>query len=149
MLRPAGMRPPTLRLKPRFRHTLYGAFWTLFITGGAWLAADQLKESANGDLWQEAGSYLLTLHGGAAMVSLMLLGALVPLHVAPGWRSRRNRLAGAAMVMFNAALVMTAFGLYYAGSELLRPWISDIHIGFGLSLPALFLIHVVAGRRRR
>jgi hypothetical protein len=118
----------------------------LFLTGAAWLAADQLKESPEGDLWQQAGSYLLMLHGGAAMLALMLLGALVPLHVAPGWRSRRNRIAGSAMVGFNAALVATAFGLYYAGSDLLRLWVSDAHIGLGLCLPVLFLIHIMTGR---
>jgi hypothetical protein len=119
----------------------------LLLTGAAWVAADQLKESPDGDVWQQAGSYLLMLHGGAAMLALMLLGALAPLHVTPAWRSRRNRIAGSAMLGFNAALVITAFGLYYAGSDVVRSWVSDVHVALGLGLPVLFLIHVVAGRR--
>jgi len=51
------------------------------------------------------------------------------------------------MVTFNTVLIVTAFGLYYSGSETLRPWASDVHIGFGLALPVLFLIHVMLGRR--
>ena len=82
------------------------------------------------------------------MVALMLLGALVPLHVQRGWRGRRNRLTGAAMLTCNAVLILTSFGLYYAGSELLRPWMSNIHSGFGLCLPFLFLVHIVVGRHR-
>ncbi len=51
------------------------------------------------------------------------------------------------MVTFNSVLVVTAFGLYYAGSETLRPWMSDVHLWVGLAFPLLLLIHVVLGRR--
>ena len=134
-----------MRLKPAFRFALYGAFAILFVSGGVWLVADRLKESS--DLWQETAADLLMVHGGAAMATLLLLGALVPLHVQRGWRAARNRIAGAAMVTFNAVLIVTAFGLYYMGAETLRPWMSDVHIAIGLALPVLLLIHVVLGRR--
>jgi hypothetical protein len=133
-----------VRLKPTFRFTLYGAFIFLLFTGAAWLLADRLKES--GDLWQQIAADLLMLHGGAAMVTLMILGALVPLHVERGWRAQKNRAAGVVMVICNALLVATAFGLYYAGSDTLRPWISEIHITAGFVLPALFATHVALGR---
>ena len=51
------------------------------------------------------------------------------------------------MVAFNALLVVTAFGLYYTGSDVVRPWISDVHIFVGAILPALFVIHVLLGKR--
>ena len=54
---------------------------------------------------------------------------------------------GIAMVAFNGALIATAFGLYYLGSETLRPLVSGIHIGVGFFLPALFLVHVLIGKR--
>ena len=136
-----------MRLRAKFRRTLYCAFSALLLSGCAWLAADQLKDSDAGDLWQDAGTYLLMLHGGAAMLALMLLGALVPLHVSPSWRSRRNRIVGGAMAALNAALILTAFGLYYAGADWLRTFASDAHIGLGLALPFLWLIHVMAGWR--
>ena len=109
--------------------------------------ADRLKAGSDGEIWQEIAANLLMLHGGAAMVILFLFGALTPLHVQRAWRSQRNRLTGLAMVTFNSLLVVTSFGLYYAGSELLRPLLSDIHIGLGLCLPALLLIHITVGRR--
>jgi cation transport ATPase len=136
-----------LRLEPRFRYALYGAFSALFVTGAAWLSADVLKDSPSGDTWQATAAWLLMLHGGAAMATLMLLGALVPLHVARAWRSARNRVSGSAMLTINAVLIATSFGLYYFGAEVLRPWASNLHIAFGLFLPVLFLIHVVRGRR--
>jgi cation transport ATPase len=138
-----------LRLNPYFRWTVYGAFTVLVATGIVWMIADQFKDGANGDLWQAVGANLLMLHGGAAMATLLFLGALFPLHMQRGWRARKNRITGVSMATFNAILVATAFGLYYLGSETLRPWISDAHIAVGVVLPALFVVHVLSGRRAR
>ena len=136
-----------LRLNPYFRWAVYTAFVLLFVSGAVWLLADQLKDGTNGELWQAAGANLLMIHGGAAMATLLLLGALFPLHMQRSWRARKNRISGLTMITFNAILIVTAFGLYYLGSEMLRPWISDVHIVVGLAFPLLLLIHVVLGRR--
>ena len=138
-----------MRLEPLFRRGIYIVFAVLFVTGAAWLAADAMKDGASGERWQAIAANLLMVHGGAAMAVLLLLGALVPLHVERGWRARRNRVTGATMVTFNAALILTAFGLYYFGSETLRPWASELHIGVGLALPVLLVVHIAVGRRSR
>jgi hypothetical protein len=108
-----------------------------------------MKETATGEGWQSAAAWLLMTHGGAAMAVLLLLGALVPLHMRRGWLARRNRITGSVMVACNAVFVLTAFGLYYFGSETLRPWASRLHIAVGLLVPVLFVVHVVNGRRSR
>jgi hypothetical protein len=126
---------------------VYVAFAVLVLTGIGWLIADQRKDTVNAELWQGVAALLLMLHGGGAMLTLLLLGALVPLHVQRAWRGRKNRATGATMVALNVLLVVTAFGLYYAGSDVVRPWISDLHIVVGTILPALFAIHVLLGRR--
>jgi hypothetical protein len=132
----------------QFRFALYAAFSALFVTGSGWLLADQMKDpSGAGEAWQTTAANLIMLHGGAAMVTLMLLGALVPLHMQRAWRSRRNRLTATAMLAANGLLILTSFGLYYAGSEVLRPWMSNIHIAVGLCLLILFPVHVLVGRR--
>jgi hypothetical protein len=138
-----------LRLDPRFRWTLYAAVGLLFLTGAAWLVADQMKEGARSELWQVTASYLLMIHGGAAMLTLMLFGALAPLHIARCWRAGKNRVTGTGMVTFNAILIVTSLGLYYAGSDALRPWMSRVHTAFGLVLPVLIVAHIVLGRRGR
>ena len=140
---------PFWRLEPPFRFAIYIAFAVLFASGAAWLVADQMKASANGEIWQQSAAYLLMVHGGAAMVTLMLLGALFPLHIGRAWRAKKNRASGIVMLAFNAVLIASGFGLYYLASEILRPWASDLHIGFGLAMPLLFLAHVTAGRRKR
>lgn len=78
-----------LRLSPAFRNALYATFAILFLSGAVWLVADALKDGANGELWQQIAATLLMTHGGSAMVTLMMLGALVPVHMRHGWRGRK------------------------------------------------------------
>jgi hypothetical protein len=51
------------------------------------------------------------------------------------------------MATFNAVLIVTAFGLYYLGSETLRPWMSWIHIAAGVSLSLWLPVHIYLGRQ--
>ena len=51
------------------------------------------------------------------MVTLMLFGAMVPIHLLRAWRAKRNRWTGSVMAVLNAILIITAFGLYYLGGE--------------------------------
>jgi hypothetical protein len=134
-----------LRLDPILRYALYAGFAVLFVTGAAWLVADRLKES-DSEFWQEAAAALLMVHGGGAMIFLMMLGALVPLHMRYGWRKRKNLVTGITAATVNAALIATAFGLYYLGSEAVRPWMSDVHTMLGLAMPPLLLAHIWWGR---
>ena len=92
---------------------------------------------------------LLMVHGGASMITLVILGALHPLHMRLGWRANRNRMSGSLMVTINGLLIVTAFGLYYSGAEVLRAWTGYIHIAVGLALPVLAGLHILLGRRSR
>jgi len=137
-----------LRLDPGLRFSIYATFCALTLTGTAWLAADQLKDTESGEPWQAVAADMLVLHGGTAMIALVLLGALLPVHLTRSWRTGRNRITGAAMTGTNLVLIVTAFGLYYAGSDVVRTWVADIHIAVGFGLPALLVGHIVLGRRR-
>lgn len=136
-----------MRLKSSFRYAIYAAFAILFLTGVGWLVADWQKEISGDEIWQQGIAYLLMAHGGTAMAVLLLLGALIPVHIMRAWRSRKNRISGSVMAAFNAVLIATAFGLYYLGSETLRPWLSWTHIAVGITLCLLFPLHVYLGRR--
>jgi hypothetical protein len=137
-----------LRLSSSFRYAIYAAFAILLLTGAGWLFANWQKEFSDDEIWQQSIAYLLMVHGGTAMAALLLLGALFPLHLVRAWRARKNRISGSAMATFNAVLIVTAFGLYYLGSETLRPWMSWIHIAAGFSLAVLFPLHIYLGRRK-
>lgn len=137
-----------MRLKSSFRYSIYGAFAALFLTGAGWLVADWQKKISADEIWQQTAAYLLMAHGGTAMVTLLLLGALIPVHVLRSWRSRNSLVTGLVMVTLNTLLIVTAFGLYYLGSETVRPWMSWIHTVIGFCVPVLFTLHVFLGRRR-
>jgi cyanate permease len=113
------------------------------------LLTNRLKDTTAGEMWSRMSASLLMLHGAAAMLMLVLFGSLMPFHVRVGWRRQRNRTTGTVMLAANVALIVTAFGLYYAGAERARDWASDLHIGIGFALPALLTLHVLRGRRRR
>ena len=152
-----------MRLKPSFRWSVYAAFAVLFLTGAGWLVADWQKEFSTGEAWQQTAAYLLMVHGGAAMATLLLLGALIPLHALRAWpelfRGRQLVLridpgfglghhekvrTGGKQAKFG----LSADALYYLGSETLRPWMSWIHIAAGCLLALWFPVHIVWGRRK-
>jgi uncharacterized membrane protein YesL len=137
-----------LRLEPGFRFWTYAVLATLTATGAVWLIADLLKDP-EGEMWQMIAADMLMLHGMTAMIALMLIGAMIPLHIQRSWRAGKNRTSGAVMIGVTAVLVATAWGLYYAGSDLLRTFVADVHIVVGLALPALVIAHVALGRRSR
>jgi hypothetical protein len=145
-LRRIGKTPSALQLNFRFRRALYAAFAVLFITGVAWIITNAQKDSPNGEFWQVVSADLLMIHGAAMMVTLILLGALIPTHILRAWASRQNRLTGTAMAISNILLIATAFGLYYAGSDTFRAWTSDVHIAVGIAFPILLALHILTGR---
>jgi len=119
----------------------------LFLTGTGWWIADRLKETAYSETWQSVAANLLMLHGGAAMIALLLFGAMFPIHIQQSWLRGKNRVMGSVLLATGAVLIVTAFGLYYSGSDIARPWMSWIHLMIGLALPVLLLFHIASGRR--
>jgi hypothetical protein len=119
-------------LAPIHRRLFYAATAGLFLTGVAWLAA-----------WEKAAA--MALHGALGMLALVLVGGLLPWHVARGWSQSRHRPTGASALGATALLAISGHLLYYAGDETLRAIASDVHVVVGLALPALLALHV---RRR-
>ena len=138
-----------MRLEPRVRAALYAVTTVLFLTGVTWWALDWRGAFDVGSTWRPAGSYLLMTHGGAAMLAMILLGALIPLHLRAAWPSRISRGTGVLMIASHAVLIVTAFGLYYIGQDALRRWTGTVHASIGFGVPALLVVHVMLGRRRR
>jgi hypothetical protein len=127
--------------------SIYLLFGALLVSGVGWLMLDKWVRVA-GDFGPEhhpAQHDLIIIHGIAAYLFLLALGALVPVHVKSGWAMRRNRLSGVAIASLLGVAVLTALGLYYIGGEEARGFSSLLHWVVGLiALPAL-VIHVVRG----
>jgi hypothetical protein len=91
----------------------------------------------------------MKIHGAAAMASLVLLGTLLNVHVKFAWRAGRNRINGAILLSVFGVLIVTGYGLYYAGGEKLRAWTSWIHLVIGVAVPIFLVIHILLGRGAR
>ena len=113
----------------------------LFVTGVSWWALDSASSVVR--------LYLIAAHGLAAMVFLVTLGVILVLHVREGWRLQLNRVSGVFVLTVISLLILTAFALYYVGSDILRSVVSLLHIVVGFVLPPMLVIHIVFGRRSR
>jgi len=141
-------RPDSIRLKRLQRYFLYAVLALLFFSGVAWAYWNYLAASA-GDFEITAKSWLMKIHGAAAMAILVLIGMLLSAHVRFAWRAGRNRVNGSFFLTAFAVLTITGYGLYCAGGERLRAWTGWIHLDVGMALPILLLIHIFLGRRTR
>ena len=128
---------------------LLGVMALLFITGVWWAIISHelalpygLLGSAEGQRNYERETILISLHGIGAMVYLLALGALFPVHVRAGWISNRKRRSGSAMLAVNLVLVVTAAFLYYGSPDGSRPLAAVLHLWVGLALPGLVLVHI-------
>jgi thiosulfate reductase cytochrome b subunit len=138
-------RPDSIRLKRLQKYLLYAVLALLFLSGVAWTYWSYLR--LPGDFETSAKAWAMKIHGAAAMAVLVLIGMILSAHVRFAWRARRNRANGSIFLSAFVVLIVTGYGLYYAGGERLRAWTSWIHLAVGLALPILLLIHILLGRR--
>jgi len=125
---------------------VYAVLAVLFLSGAIWGYLQYLVSGAD---VAASKSWCLKIHGAAAMATLVLIGVLLHGHVRFAWRARRNRVNGVLVLSALGFLTLTGYGLYYAGDERLRAWTSWIHLGLGLALPALLVMHILLGGRTR
>jgi len=115
-------------LRRTFRRLLYATLAVLLISGGLWE-------------WVHS-ALLMKVHGGAAMLVLLLLGALLASHVPTGWKEARYKKTGIGILAAAAWLIISGHVLYYSGDEAVRQAASYSHLGIGLALPLLLGFHV-------
>lgn len=127
-------------LDPWQKRTLYATLAVLWVTGIVWMIAHFTQADASA--MSPVQPWTMKIHGATAMLYLVMLGTLLPIHVRVAWHHQRNRLAGAALLAINAFLLVTGWMLYYVGSEAARPAISALHWGIGAGLPLFLYLHI-------
>jgi hypothetical protein len=144
------MRRNSIQLSRRHEWFAYAVSAAVFVTGAAWAWLHYVAAPPNEfGVTSPAENWMLKAHGAAAMVALVLLGTLFPMHIIPAWRARRNLRTGLLLVSFFAFLIATGYGLYYFGGERLRHWTSVAHLGVGMALPIIMSLHLWQGKARR
>lgn len=152
---PSGTAHPVDRraLTPQFsragRYALWATVWLLVLTGAVWLWAEYLYQPADDGLASyEIKHYAMLVHAAFGLAFVFAAGTLLQTHMQMAWRQRRNRASGAFMAASALLLVLSGYGLWYAGGETLRPVCEWVHRVTGFGLPALLLLHALLGRRR-
>jgi hypothetical protein len=142
-----------MRLADPARWALYGVFAVLIASGAWWLAVHyegQLIPTWNDELRRLAlEAWSMRVHGAAALVTLVCVGAMLTNHARRGWTLARNRGSGATVIAAFLVLTLTGYALYYLVSDVSRPPVSMVHWGLGLALVPLLALHIVLGRRSR
>jgi len=129
-------------LSPFHKRSFYLALGLLWASGAVWLffyyvgLHKEVTSSFPLQVWT------LKIHGALAMIFMIILGSLLPVHIRLAWNQNRNRLAGAWLIGLNAFLIITGWMLYYVGNETTRTWISLLHWSTGLGLPLFVYMHI-------
>lgn len=139
-------------LLPRWQRWLvWGSMGLLTLSGLAWLGlqwagspgGDELPSGTSGQLW------CIRVHAAAALLALLALGSLLPLHIRTAWRARRNRASGVLNLVTLALLVITGYALWYASEGAFRQGSAWLHWSLGCAVPLALLVHVLSGRHAR
>jgi hypothetical protein len=150
--RTAALLARRVRLGDGWRGALYGVVVALAGSGAGWLLVhfgDSLGYDRS-ELARIAGeAWALRVHGAAAIVALLAVGAMLATHTRLGWALRRNRSSGSLLVVTLFVLIATGYALYYLVDDASRPPVSVLHWGLGLALLPVLLAHIVLGRRSR
>jgi len=113
------------------RVLLYVALLVLLATGAGWEVAAAP--------W---AGLLMKIHGGAAMLALVLLGMLIANHIPAGWISLKNRSSGVLLLSALGWLVASGYLLSYAGSDSLRIFASQSHLWIGVGGCLVVALHI-------
>ena len=120
------------------------------VSGVCWYCLGRWGE-VQGEFGPEKHPWLGSLakvHGAGAFVALISFGMILGGHVPAGWRTRLSRKSGGLTLGVVAVSILTAYGLYYNGSDEWREVLISTHLAAGLLLPWCILMHVRAGRHR-
>lgn len=137
---------------PRWAKTvLYSNVLLSFSTGTAWYGLHRWYE-VEGEFGPEKSPlepWLMRVHGASAFLIILGFGYLLASHVHVGWRSRRNRALGVAVVAWVLLLIGSGYLLYYASGDKFRSSVGLGHLILGLSLPVTLGAHVWRGHQKR
>jgi hypothetical protein len=138
-----------MKLSTGHRRCVYWSGAALLITGVLWLLFHHFVHTHGqfGETGHPLEVWWLRLHGGFAMLALVVIGSLLPIHVRRGWHQHKNVLAGCVLGAVGLLLIGSGYALYYIGDEITRPWISAFHWVLGLGAPLVLTWHVWRGRR--
>lgn len=140
MVKPSGPR----RLSSPHRAWTHGATAAVLLSGAAVYLLERFG-SAVGPFGPEPSAFLpvaRAVHGATATLFLLVLGSLLPVHIAENWRRGRPAGNAAPLLAAIAALIASGLALYYAAGDGVRAFARAVHLAAGAALPIAAAWHV-------
>jgi MFS family permease len=138
-----------MHMSTRLRRSLYALLALSWVSGVVYFVLSRWMQ-VDGEFGLQKNPWqfpLLKVHGAAAFLMLMAIGAMLVNHVPASWRTHRSRGFGLTLVVGVSLMVISAWCLYYAADEYWRPILGNIHAAIGFALPLILAIHIWRGRR--
>ena len=143
------MKPVRLKMPPYFRRSMYAIIGISWCSGVLYFLLHRYF-MVEGEFGVEP-HYLqlpsLTVHGASAFLVMMLLGAVFFAHIPLSWKTKRLRKVGIFLTTVVVLQFVSAYALYYLSSDFLRFLIEWLHLGLGVSLPIILVIHITMGKK--
>jgi hypothetical protein len=132
-----------IRLGAVRRLTVYAVALGVWTTGCLWLLFHYFMRQPTefGFEVHPLEPVWLKLHGAFAFAALWMVGLLSANHMVNGWAAKRRRWSGVLLLAFVTIMIITAYLLYYAGTEETRKYASVIHWSLGISVLIAFVWH--------
>lgn len=126
------------------------SFLLSLASGLLWFGLNRWGE-VEGEFGPEKHPWLASIakvHGAGAFIALVSFGMIFSSHLPIGWRTGLARRSGLLVLGCIATIILTAYGLYYSGSDEVRDALIWIHLAAGLLFPFVVAAHIILGRRR-
>ena len=136
------------KIAKKYRYIFYSALALSALSGSMfWL----LRKFAmvEGDFGLEAHFLQypsLQLHGFAAFIMLMSLGAIFSNHMPKTWYKDQAKKSGTTLLSFVLFSLLSAYSLYYFVREDWHVLLANAHAIIGICLPVLLFIHIKTAR---
>lgn len=141
------MREP-LKISVDRRLALWATWAILALSGGIWLLAKAWQggdgQAEKAHVWQQ---WSMAVHGAAALLFLLVLGALWG-HIKAALAQARNRWSGLLSLGSLVVMLVSSWWLYYGGADS-RDLVALVHWGLGLLLCLGLPWHAWMGRHSR
>ncbi|HAI97886.1 MAG: hypothetical protein CL866_00480 [Cycloclasticus sp.] len=85
----------------------------------------------------------IQIHGGTAFLAMICFGILLGTHIPSGWKNKKKRKSGIALIVVACFLIITAYLLYYIAQDNLREYIVYAHLTLGLAFPFVLIVHLI------
>ncbi|MGD9842753.1 MAG: hypothetical protein AB7F79_11110 [Steroidobacteraceae bacterium] len=92
---------------------------------------------------------LAATHALLAFITLLALGALLPIHVRHGLRQKKNKRTGISLLSIFFVLILTGWGIYYMADEQWSLWASLLHVLTSVLVILCLTIHVIMAKKVR